>query len=269
RSIVLLGDPNQLAQVTQGIHPDGADASALGHVLGSDATIPPERGIFLDTTFRLHPAVNAFISPTFYEDRLGTAEGTERQEVTDADRDVDLGGSGVRWRPVVHAGNAQRSAQEANAVADLVAALLDTTWVDRDGNERPLEPADLLVVAPYNAHVAAVRGELERRLGRDVARRVGTVDKFQGREGAVAIYTMSASSAEEAPRGIEFLYERNRLNVAVSRARALAIVVASPELLRVACHTPDQMRRVNALCRFVEIATAERERELLGAAAPA
>jgi predicted RecB family nuclease len=254
RSIVLLGDPNQLAQVTQGIHADGAEASALGHVLGADATIPPDRGIFLDTTFRLHPAVNAFISPTFYEGRLGTGDDTDRQAIAPLSGDGRLGAAGVRWHPVIHAGNAQRSPEEAEAVADLVTRLLDATWTRRDGTESPLEPADLLVVAPYNAHVAAVRGALERRLGREVARRVGTVDKFQGREAAVAIYTMSASSAEEAPRGIDFLYERNRLNVAVSRARALAIVVASPELLRVSCRTPEQMRRVNALCRFVEVA---------------
>ncbi|HEY3523449.1 MAG TPA: TM0106 family RecB-like putative nuclease [Candidatus Limnocylindrales bacterium] len=257
RSIVLLGDPNQLAQVTQGIHPDGAGASALGHVLGSAGTIPPDRGIFLDRTFRLHPAVNAFVSEAFYEARLGTASGTERQAVAPAAGDSRLAGAGVRWWPITHGGNAQRSPQEADAVADIVAALLETTWTTRDGDERLLTPEDLLVVAPYNAHVATVRGALERRLGREPARRVGTVDKFQGREGAVAIYTMSASSAEEAPRGIEFLYERNRLNVAVSRARALAIVVASPELLRVACRTPEQMRRVNALCRFVEFAEEE------------
>ncbi len=257
RSIVLLGDPNQLAQVTQGIHPDGAGASALGHVLGSASTIPPDRGIFLDRTFRLHPAVNAFVSEAFYEARLGTAPGTERQAIAPTTGDARLGGAGVRWWPVTHGGNAQRSPEEADAVAEIVAALLGTTWTTRDGDERPFGPEDLLVVAPYNAHVATVRAAIERRLGREVASRVGTVDRFQGREGAVAIYTMSASSAEEAPRGTDFLYERNRLNVAVSRARALAIVVASPELLRVACRTPEQMRRVNALCRFVEVAADE------------
>lgn len=255
RSLVLLGDPNQLPQVTQGIHPAGSAASALGHVLDGVATIAPDRGIFLDTTWRLHPAVNAFVSDTFYERRLGAHPSTALQRVSPRGEDFALAGAGVRWRPVTHGGNAQRSREEAAAVADIVEQLLETTWTDRTGVERPLEPADLLVVAPYNAHVSIVAGELERRVGREAASRVGTVDRFQGREGAVAIYTMSASSAEEAPRGLEFLFDRNRLNVAVSRARAIAIVVASPELLRAACRTPEQMRRVNALCRYVEVAT--------------
>jgi uncharacterized protein len=258
RSFVLLGDPNQLAQVTQGVHPDGAAASALGHALGGAATIAPEAGIFLDRTWRMHPNVNAFVSDAFYEGRLATDPSTVRQHVAPRGEDPALAGAGTRWRPVVHAGNGDRSPQEADVVADIVEALLGTTWVDRYGKERALTADDLLVVAPYNAHVAAVRAALVKRVGEATARRVGTVDKFQGREGAVAIYTMSASSAEEAPRGLDFLYERNRLNVAISRARALAIVVASPDLLRVACRTPDQMRRVNALCRYVEVASAER-----------
>ncbi|HET7027514.1 MAG TPA: TM0106 family RecB-like putative nuclease [Candidatus Limnocylindrales bacterium] len=257
RSFMLLGDPNQLPQVTQGVHPNGSAASALGHLLGGSATIEPERGIFLDTTYRLHPAVNAYISDTFYEGRLGTDPTTALQRVAALGEDPALAGAGVRWRPVVHGGNAQRSREEAAVVAQVISELLETTWTGPDGAERALQPEDLLVVAPYNAHVAAVASALERKVGQGVGRRVGTVDRFQGREGAVAIYTMSASSAEEAPRGIDFLYDRNRLNVAVSRARALAIVVASPDLLRVACRTPEQMRRVNALCRLVEVSSTD------------
>jgi uncharacterized protein len=157
---------------------------------------------------------------------------------------------------VAHAGNGQRSREEAAVVADLVEQLVGTTWTGPDGVSRELTVADLLVVAPYNAHVGAIQSALQRRLGAAAAGRVGTVDRFQGREAAVAIYSMSASSAEEAPRGLEFLFDRNRLNVAVSRARAIAIVVASPELLRAAARTPEQMRRVNALCRLVEVAAA-------------
>ncbi len=253
--ILLLGDPNQLAQVTQGLHPDGAAASALGHVLGGATTLPSDLGLFLDTTWRLHPEVNAFTSPTFYDDRLETHPSNGLQRVI---APAPAGGVGIRWWPVPHLRNEQRSREEAEVVADLILALMDETWVDAKGRERPIALGDLLVVAPYNAQVAAVQQAIEDRLGAVRRDRVGTVDKFQGREGAVAVYTMAASSAEDAPRGMDFLYDVHRLNVATSRARALAIVVASPTLLDVRARTPDQMRLANAFCRFVELAEAQR-----------
>jgi uncharacterized protein len=153
---------------------------------------------------------------------------------------------------VEHAGDDSDSPLEADAVARALEDLLGQPWTDRHGAVRPLVPDDVIVVAPYNAHVAAIERAVERRLR--VRARVGTVDKFQGQEGAVAIYSMASSSAEDAPRGMDFLYERNRLNVAISRARAVAILVASPRLLEVHCHNPEQMRKANALCRYVEMA---------------
>jgi uncharacterized protein len=257
RSILLLGDPNQLAQVTQGLHPPGADASALGHLLGESTTLPPERGLFLDETRRMHPDVNAYVSATFYAGRLGTHASTAGQRVL---APGPAGGTGIRWHPVVHARNEQRSREEAEAVARIVDALIGEPWTDALGVTRSLTIDDLLVVAPYNAHVAEVQRAIETRLGPVAHDRVGTVDKFQGREGAVAIYTMAASSAEDAPRGLDFLYDRHRLNVAVSRARAVAIVVASPALLRVRARTPEQMRLANALARLVEVAEAQARR---------
>jgi uncharacterized protein len=255
RSILLLGDPNQLAQVTQGLHPEGAAASALGHVLGDEATLADDRGLFLDRTWRMHPDVNSYISETFYERRLGTEPSTARQRIL---APGPAHGTGIRWIPVRHRRNEQRSREEARVVAEIVDGLIGEPWVDADGVTAPLSIEHLLVVAPYNAQVAIVQEEIERRLGERVRHdRVGTVDKFQGREGAVAIYTMAASSAEDAPRGMDFLYDVHRLNVAVSRARAVAIVVASPELLRVAAKTPEQMRLANALCRYVEVAAEQ------------
>ncbi|MFI5255355.1 MAG: DEAD/DEAH box helicase, partial [Candidatus Limnocylindrales bacterium] len=247
RSIVLLGDPNQLAQVSAGVHPDGSGASALEHLVGDALTVPPELGLFLDRTFRLHPEVNAYISEAFYESRLGNDPSTELQSVD--------GEAGLRWRPVDHAGDDSDSPAEAEAVAAAFADLLGRTWTDHLGADRELGVRDILVVAPYNAHVAAIERAVERRVG--LRARVGTVDKFQGQEGAVAIYSMASSSAEDAPRGMDFLYERNRLNVAISRARAVAILVASPLLLDVHCRTPEQMRKANALCRYVEMALPE------------
>ena len=249
RSIVLLGDPNQLPQVSQGVHPDGAGASALEHVLGADRTLPADRGLFLPVTFRMHPRVNTFVSELFYDGRLET-------DPKNADRPITGVGTGIRYRPVVHPGDASRSTLEATEVAELVAALIGQSWTDRDGGPRPLTADDILVVSPYNAHVAEIHAAIERRIGGRV--RVGTVDKFQGQEAPVSIFSTATSSPDELPRDMEFLYSGNRLNVAVSRARGLAIVVSSPDLLTVACRTAEQMRLVNAFCRLVEVA-AEQE----------
>ncbi|MFP5342669.1 MAG: TM0106 family RecB-like putative nuclease [Candidatus Limnocylindria bacterium] len=251
RSIVLVGDPNQLPMVTQGVHPDGAGASALEHLVGDAITVPPDRGLLLDVTRRLHPAINAFISEAFYDGRLRAHPGTEAQRIEGGDPLVS--GSGVRWVPVVHHGNGPRSAEEAEVVARIVDDLIGRAWTGVDGERLVLGVDDVIVVAPYNAHVAAIQTALERRIGR--RGNVGTVDKFQGREGAVAIYSMASSSREDAPRDMGFLYSRNRLNVAVSRARALAIVVAAPALLEAGCRTPEQMHQVAALCALVEHAT--------------
>ncbi len=253
RSLLLLGDPNQLAQVTQGLHPDGAEASALGHVLADEPTIAPDRGLFLDQTWRMHPDVNAFISPTFYEGRLATEPGTRLQRV---DGPPPAGGTGVRWVAVPHLRNEQDSPEEARAVAGIIHGLIGERWVDRTGEIRSISIDDLLVVAPYNRQVSVVQRAIEERLAVPHDR-VGTVDKFQGREGVVAIYTMAASSAEDAPRGMDFLFDAHRLNVAISRAQAVAIIVASPELLRTAATTPERMRLVNALCRYVELASEQ------------
>ena len=247
RGLVLLGDPQQLDQPLQGTHPPGAEASALGHLLGGDATLPADRGLFLDLTRRLHPSLCRFTSEAFYQGRLLSAPGLELQ---DLESPGALSGTGVRFVPASHIGNSSESPEEADLVATLVRDLIDggSTWTDAAGLVRPLTWRDVLIIAPYNAQVA----EIERRLP---AARVGTVDRFQGQEAAISIYSMTTSGPEEAPRGMEFLYSMNRLNVATSRARCLAAVVASPALIRVQARTPRQMRLANALCRFVELAS--------------
>ena len=161
-----------------------------------------------------------------------------------------LDGAGVWWLPVPHEGNQNWSAEEIEAVTALVDRLVapGAQWIDARGVARQLEPRDILVVAPYNAHVNRLSDRLSAR-----GVRVGTVDKFQGQEAPVVIYAMAASSPDDAPRGMEFLYSLNRLNVATSRAKCAAFVVASPRLLQPDCRTPRQMRLANALCRFVEM----------------
>jgi len=246
-SIVLLGDPQQLDQPLQGSHPPGADRSALAHLLDGRATIDDALGLFLEHTHRLHPEITRFTSTAFYDDRLESRPDLANQSLHGP---VPLRGVGVRYLPSDHIGADSLSRSEALQVAGLVRALVDSgsTWTDRHGEERPIGYGDVLIVAPYNAQVAQIASLLPPEA------RVGTVDKFQGQEAPISVYSMTSSSPEDAPRGMEFLYSRNRLNVATSRARCVAVVVAEPALLRVRARTPEQMRLANALCQFSEIA---------------
>jgi predicted RecB family nuclease len=247
QSIVLLGDPRQLEQPIQGSHPDGVDVSSLDHILGPHATVPADRGLFLAETWRLHPLICAFNSELFYESRLHPRAGLENQTIRSRG---SLHGAGLRYLPVVHQGNQSSSREEADQVRDLVAEILagGTTWVDREGGEAPVGMEEILIIAPYNAQVF----ELQERIP---GARVGTVDKFQGREAPIVIYSMTTSSHSDAPRGMEFLYSANRLNVATSRAKCICVVVASPRLFEAECRTPRQMQLANAFCRYLELAT--------------
>ena len=250
RSVVLLGDPQQLDQPLTGVHPPGAGGSVLAHVLGGERVMPARLGLFLDGSWRLHPAISAYTSEMFYEGRLRSHPGRER---LDLDGVEPLSGTGIRFVPVSHSDRSSESVEEAEAVATLVGAVLrgGTQYTDAAGASHPLRESDVLVITPYNAQVGAIRGALP-------GLRVGTVDKFQGQEAPISIYSMATSSGAEAPRGMEFLYSLHRLNVATSRAQCLAVVVASPALVRVRCRTPRQMRLANALARLIEVA-GERE----------
>ncbi|TMQ19520.1 MAG: TM0106 family RecB-like putative nuclease [Candidatus Rokuibacteriota bacterium] len=250
RNVILLGDPQQLAQVSQGTHPEGTGVSVLEHLLGDRPTVPAEMGILLEQTRRMHPRVCRFISEVVYEDRLTCLAGVERQDTAF--------GTGVRFLPVEHAGNAVAAPEEAGRIAQEIRAMRGASWTNAKGKTAPLGASDFMVVAPYNAQVRCLRRALEGAGLGDVP--VGTVDKFQGREAAVVFYSMATSSAEDVPRSLDFLFSRNRLNVAVSRAMCLACVVASPRLLESRARTIEQMRLINALCRFVELAEAQAAR---------
>jgi uncharacterized protein len=245
-SLVLLGDPQQLAQPQKATHPDGVEMSALAHVLGESETMPGALGIFMPETWRLAPKVCDFTSELFYGGRLRPIDALANQRVTDAD---ELDGAGLWWVPVQHEGNRSASDEEVQVIDSLVAQLLRAAWVDENGVHKPLVAADLRVVAPYNAQVNRLAARLE-----PLGVPVGTVDRFQGQTCAVVIYSMATSRPEDAPRGIEFLYSLNRLNVATSRARCAAFIVASPALVEPQCRTPRQMQLANGLCRFVELA---------------
>ena len=250
RNLVLLGDPQQLEQPTRGAHEDGADVAALVHLLGpTQATLRAEQGLFLDRTYRLAPAICAFTSEAYYEGRLLSDPGLERQRVGGT---TLLAGSGLFLVEVTHQGNQAQAREEVDAAVAIARSLLQpgTTWTNADSQTRPLEPNDILVVAPYNAQVSALR----RALADIRVARVGTVDKFQGQEAPVVIYSCTSSSPEDAPRGMAFLYDPHRFNVATSRARSTVIVVASPKLFAPDCRTPEQMGWANGFCRFAEMA---------------
>jgi uncharacterized protein len=240
RNLVFLGDPNQLPQVSQGAHPEAARASVLQHLLGADTTVLPNRGIFLAETWRLRPELAVFTSDAYYAGRLEFAEVCTRRSLAV--------GNGLVFRPVEHAGNGAMSWEEASAVASAVLALLATPYTDERGAVRPLGAADILVVTPYNAQVRALRASVPRGV------RVGTVDKFQGQEAPVVLVSLASSSSDDAPRGLSFVFNRNRINVATSRAQCRVEIVCSSRLLDADCRTVEQMSLVNALCRFVELA---------------
>src|SRR6185437_11993423 len=213
KSVVLLGDPQQLEQPLRGSHPDGAELSALEHFLNGAKTIPPERGLFLERTWRLHPELCRFTSEVFYENRLASREGLQLQKI---EGHPWLSNSHLWWVPVQHSGNQSAAEEEVEAVASLVKSLLGAgvTWTDDEGARRPLELTDILIVAPYNAQVFDLRESIPGGA-------IGTVDKFQGQQAPVVIYSLATSSPEDAPRGMEFLYSLNRLNVATSRAQTM------------------------------------------------
>ena len=249
KSVVLLGDPRQLEQPKRGSHPDGTDVSALEHLLGGHLTMPADRGLFLETTWRLHPDICKFTSELFYENRLASRDGLGKQTV---DGKGDFLGSGLFFVPVEHEGNCNESPEEADVVTQLVTELAQDgmTWVDQKGQKKPITLSDVLVVVPYNAHVASILARLPE------GARVGTVDKFQGQEAPIVIYSMASSSPELAPRGMEFLYSASRLNVATSRARCICILVANPKLFEPECRTPQQMKLANAFCRYLEMSSS-------------
>ena len=243
RNIILLGDQMQLAQPIQGTHPGHSGESSLDYLLGALPTIPRDRGVFLETTWRMHPNVCSFISDAVYDARLEPESSNVRQVLVLNDKAHSLlQPNGIVFAPVEHSGCSQQSPEEAELIRALYVNALTQRYVDRHGAEHPMTPDNILVVAPYNMQVNRLKETLP------VGARVGTVDKFQGQEAGVVLISMTTSSEAELPRNIEFLYSKNRLNVAISRAKSLAILIANPALTSIRCTTPQQMALVNTLC---------------------
>jgi uncharacterized protein len=222
-SVILLGDPQQLAQVAKAEHPGNSGASVLEYVLEGNAVIDESRGVFLGTTRRMHPEITSYISEHFYEGELGSHATCALQEVVGE-------GSGLRWLQASSTGRTTSSLEEALVIREEISRLLGKNWVTHEEKTKVLGVDDFMVVAPYNDQVDLIRETLdESELTKGVA--VGTVDKFQGREAAVVFFSMTASTRKGLRRGPEFLFSKNRLNVAISRARALAYLVSTEDLL--------------------------------------
>ena len=255
KSLVLVGDPQQLAQPGKGSHPlmpeeatelypFGATASALQHVLKNNETVPDDEGIFLDVTQRLHPEICKFISEAMYNGRLENAPHCNKRSIIMA---AGAHESGIRWCPVEHEGNKMYSTEEVDAIKNIVSQFVGSSVINKSGEVRTLSEADIMIVAPYNSQVNDLKVALPDC-------KVGTVDKFQGLESPIVILSLTASSSEDVPRGMDFLYSTNRFNVAVSRAKTLCIVVGSPRLLAARCNSVRQLQLVNVLCRYVQMA---------------
>lgn len=245
RNVVLLGDPLQLPQVAQASHPHNSGRSVLEHILDGEDTMPSDRGVFLSKTFRMHPDICRFISDEIYAGRLSHDSRCAKQ--------TTVAGTGLRWLPAEHRGSSTSSTEEAELIATEIARLVGTNWTDQEGAEKPLTVEDFMVVAPFNDQVRVIRERINANaLTCGVA--VGTVDKFQGREAAVVFFSMTTSTGDDISRGADFLFSRNRLNVAISRARCLAYLVCTEELLNTRARNVEDMRLIATLNAVVEYA---------------
>ncbi|MBG7613181.1 TM0106 family RecB-like putative nuclease [Polaribacter sp. BAL334] len=246
KNIVFLGDHQQLKQPMKGVHPDGTDVSALEHLLEGKKTISKEKGIFLEKTYRMHPSICFFDSEMFYESRLKSVDGLEHQRV---EGNTEFQGSGLFYKSIIHEGNTNFSLEEIEVIEKITTELTkgDVFWYDDQNIKRALQSTDIKIITPYNSSVF----ELQKKIP---TIEIGTVDKFQGQEAAVIIYSLASSSPEDAPRGMDFLYSPNRFNVAVSRAKAIFIMVGSPKIFEPDCKSPEQIKLANPFCRFIELA---------------
>jgi uncharacterized protein len=240
-----MGDQMQLEQPTQGSHPGDSGLSALEYLLGGHGVIPDDMGIFLERTYRMHPAVCHPLSEVVYEGKLKAAKHNDRQLVSVPDSNLIKQSYGVMVVNVEHDGNRQSSEEEVDIIQRIIDDLKTGRCTAKNGEARSIADEDILIVAPYNMQVNL----LKDRLGDQIA--IGTIDKFQGQEAPVVIISMAVSDVEESSRGLDFLFDINRLNVAVSRAQALAIIVANPGLERCRVSSLGQMEKASFYSRLV------------------
>jgi predicted RecB family nuclease len=241
KNLILIGDPRQLPQPLQGIHPAGLDQSPLEYLLDDHATVPPERGVFLNSCRRMHTDICTLLSDHVYDSRLTALPENKLQKILSEQKLSLQRDAGYLFYSCEHDGNTQTSHEEAELIRALYQELLSCSFRSKTGAITPITPADIMVIAPYNMQVQLLRRAIPNG-------DVGTIDLFQGREAPVVLISMTTSSIEDSPRGMEFLFSQQRMNVALSRAKALAVVVGSPRLFQARCTKPEQMRLVNFFC---------------------
>ncbi len=245
KNIVLMGDQMQLSQPIRGSHSGESGMSCLNYLLQEHQTIPRDMGVFLEKTFRLNPKICQFISSTVYEDRLFPEEVTSNRWLVAPQKNMIPVDSGILFMPIKHEDNSQASEEEVEVIQKLVSDLSKFGYKDEKGNCRDLALDDILIVAPYNMQVQKIKEAIP-------GARVGTVDKFQGQEAAIVIFSMCASDLESSSRGLGFLLSKNRINVAISRAKILSIIVGNPNLANISCSTIEQIELVNLYCKLLE-----------------
>jgi predicted RecB family nuclease len=245
KNMILLGDPQQLQQPQQGIHPDGTEVSSLEHVLGGQKTITNAQGLFLPVTFRMHPKICNLVSELFYEQKLQSLPGLQNQCLKGNTR---FAGSGLFFESVMHNGNTNFSIEEVDAVEHIVKELCkgDVMYCNKNLELQTVTASHIKIITPYNAQLQALKDRLP-----DIS--IGTVDKFQGQEAPIIIFSMATSASEDAPHGMSFLYSPNRFNVAISRAKSTFILVANKHVIEAECKSPEQMKLANAFCRYMEM----------------
>ncbi|MGL6269499.1 MAG: DEAD/DEAH box helicase, partial [Chitinophagaceae bacterium] len=231
-------------QPLKGSHPEGTDVSALEHILQGHSTMPDNKGVFLGETWRLHPSICSFNSELSYEGKLYPRKDLVNHRI---EGKTPYAGSGLFYESVEHTGNQNSSEEEADRVGEIVRHLITEKiyWFDRHNDKRRLTMEEILIITPYNAQVSKIAERLPDA-------HIGTVDKFQGQEAPVVIISMATSTPEDAPRGMDFFYSLNRLNVAVSRAKAVCIMVACPKIFEPDCKSPAQIKLANGLCMYIE-----------------
>jgi predicted RecB family nuclease len=241
KNLILIGDPQQLPQPLQGQHQAELEKSPLQLLLGDAAVVPPNRGVFLETSRRMHTTICKVLSEHVYDQKLLAPEDNQHHAIINPSPGLVTRQAGILFVPCVHHGNTVRAMEEVKVISELVAELKRCSFQRAPGDIKPLELKDIMIVSPYNLQVNLLTEHIP-------GCEIGTIDKFQGREAPVTIVSMTASDISEAPRGLDFLFNINRLNVALSRAKALAIIVASPELLRTRCKRIDQIELLNFFC---------------------
>ena len=252
RNIIVVGDQMQLSQPVQGTHPGDSGKSTLEYLLQGMDTIPEHQGVLLPITYRMNPLISEFISRTVYEGRLKADKNNSMQRLeSPLDERLNIPSEGIGFVEVDHEGCRQQSYEESEVIKAHFDQALQRRYTNKEGVTKKIEIEDIVVVAPYNAQVNYLKAELP------IGARVGTIDLFQGQEAQIVLVSMTSSSREDIPRNLDFLFSRNRMNVAISRAKCLAVIVASRRLATASCSNIEQMELVNFFCSIRDYAYSQ------------